>query len=146
MPSIKDLHPDLWLKPHHLKGTRQTVTVERVSVEELHSPFAGKSGKKLVLSFHGKKLRLVLNKTQTFAMADVCRSDDYSTWIGHQAILSAARANNGKQTILISPIPDEPSTTANGNGEPPTQPTPAPAAATEDDDSSDDPGSELFDS
>jgi hypothetical protein len=106
MPSLKDLWPDKWLRAEHLQGKRPTVAIEAVTVEPLYNPRSKKSEPRLIVAFYGKSLRLVANKTQAHALADICRSEDYTTWVGHRVVLSTGRAPNGADTILISPVPD----------------------------------------
>ena len=71
MPSIKDLFPDKWLRPEHLRGRAVTVAVQGAQVEQLFNPRSRRNEPKLVLEFHGKQLRLPLNKTQAHAMAAI---------------------------------------------------------------------------
>src|SRR5690349_18138880 len=106
MPSLKDLWPDKWLRAEHLQGKRPTVVIESVTLEQLYNPRTKKHEPKLIVAFYGKSLRLVCNKTQAHALADIYRTDDYSAWVGHRVVLSTGRAPNGADTILISPVPD----------------------------------------
>ncbi len=106
MPSIKDLFPDKWLKPEIIKGHRLQVMIEGVKVEELFNPTSRKLEKKITVKFYNKELRMILNKTQAFSLASVCATEDWSKWVGHSAVISVGRAPNGKDTILISPVPD----------------------------------------
>ncbi|MBV7328933.1 hypothetical protein KFU94_11850 [Chloroflexi bacterium TSY] len=107
MPSIKDIYPDKWLKAEHLNGHRPTVTIEDVRVERLFNPNSRQYEKKLVLKFRDKTLRMILNKTQTFALAAIA-GDDYTQWATQKIVLSASTAPNNRPTILISPVPDGP--------------------------------------
>jgi hypothetical protein len=106
MPSIRDVFPAKWLHADVLGGHRPRVIIEQVEVEKLFNPQTRKHEAKLVVKFHKKALRLILNKTQAFALADICKTDDYDKWAGHEVVISAGRAPNGKGTILISPVPD----------------------------------------
>lgn len=108
MPSIKDLFPDKWLRPEHLRGHSVPVAIAGAQVEQLFNPRTRKNGPKLVLEFHGKQLRLPLNKTQANALAAITGTDDYSQWRGHQCVLSPGIAPNQQPTIQISPVPDKP--------------------------------------
>lgn len=107
MPSIRELWPDKWLRAEHLQGKRPTVAIEAVSVEPLYNPRSKRHEPKLIVSFYGKSLRLVANKTQATALAAICGSDDYTTWPGYRVVLSAGKAPNGADTIVISPLPDK---------------------------------------
>lgn len=108
MPSYKDLWPDKWLKADHLQGRRPTVEIDTVVVERLHNPQSRKPEPRLVASFSGKSLRLIMNKTQAQSLEAITGTDDYTAWPGHHVVLSAGIAPNGKGTILISPVPDPP--------------------------------------
>ena len=106
MPSYKTLWPDRWLHAEHLQGKRPRVVVEDVTIEQIFNPRTKKNEAKLIVSFFGKSLRLIANKTQASSLATICKSDDYSRWKGHEVVLSTGKAPNGADTILISPIPD----------------------------------------
>lgn len=106
MPSIKDIFPDKWLKAEVINGHRPRVAIEHVGVEKLFNPTSRKHEPKLVVKFYGKELRLICNKTQAQALASICKTDDYSQWPGHEVVLSSGKAPNGKDTIIISPLPD----------------------------------------
>lgn len=106
MPSIKDLFPDRWLKPEVINGHRPRVAIEAVTVEPLYNPRSKRHEKKLIVKFHAKELRLPLNKTQATALASICKTDDYSLWMGYEVVLSTGKAPNGSDTIVISPLPD----------------------------------------
>jgi len=129
MPSYRDLWPDKWLKAEHLQGRRPTVAVETVVVERLHSPQTRKAEPRLVASFYGKSLRLILNKTQAQALAAITGTEDYTAWPGHQVVLSAGIAPNGKGTITISPVPDPPTAKASNGHNPAARLTQPPAQA-----------------
>ena len=125
MPSIRDLWPDRWLRASHLCGKRPTVTIETVAVESLFNPRTKRNEPKLIIGFHKKTLRLVLNKTQAMSLADITHTDNYEAWIGHQVVLSTGRAPNGSDTILISPIPDPPPAVPSINSSAPAAEAPA---------------------
>lgn len=108
MPSINDFFPDRWLHAEHLQGKRPRVVVEAINVEALFNPRVKKNEQKLVVAFHGKELRLILNKTQARSLATICKTDDYTKWRGFEVVLSTGKAPNGADTILISPVPDGP--------------------------------------
>jgi len=110
-PSIKDLFPDRWLSPEHLAGRRPVVAIEAVTLETLYSAQTKKPEQKLVITFHRATLRMICNKTQAFRLAELCKSENYLRWVGHQVSLSAGRAQNGKLTIIVGPIPDDTATT-----------------------------------
>ena len=125
MPSIKDLFPDKWLRPEHLRGRAVTVAVQGAQVEQLFNPRSRRNEPKLVLEFHGKQLRLPLNKTQAHAMAAITKTDDYTQWKGHQCVLSPGIAPNQQPTIQIAPVPEKPPTVS-GKGKQAKQAAPDP--------------------
>ena len=130
MPSYRDLWPDKWLKAEHLGKARPTVAIHGVQVEKLHNPKTSKQEPRLIAEFHGKDKRLILNKTQAQALAAITGTDDYTRWAGHQIVLSAGIAPNGKGTITISPVPDPPAAKAT-NGHDPDARLTRPAAQAE---------------
>jgi hypothetical protein len=114
MQTVSDLFPEKWLKADHLNGRSAIVTITRVTVEEIHNPRTRQEEKKLVLEFRGKEKRMILNKTQAFACAEVATTEHFHLWIGKKIMISPGRARAGQPTIVI--------------GRPPqTQPDPTPA-------------------
>jgi hypothetical protein len=108
MSSIKDLWPDKWLKAEHLCGRSVPVIIEGATVETLYNPKKRCEEPKLVVNFAGKKLRLIANKTQALTIARITGELDYSKWTGAQVLLSEAMAPNGKPTVAVSPVIEEP--------------------------------------
>ena len=106
MSSYKDIFPDKWLKAEHLQGRSVVVTIVGVGIESMFNPATKKQERRLVAEFHGKKLRLILNKTHCVTLAALTNTEDYTAWAGHQITLSPAIAPNGKQTITISGVPE----------------------------------------
>lgn len=111
MPSIKDLFPDKWLIAEALQGKQPTVEIERTTVEELYNRRSRQDEPCLVVAFKGKKLRLVCNKTQATAIAEIAGTEDYTQWKGAHIRLAEAKAPNGKHTIAISAAPATPTQT-----------------------------------
>lgn len=72
-----------------------TVTIERVTLEELYRS----EEKMVVLSFAGKRKRLVLNKTRAQQMVQI-GGDDTDGWVGLVVRLVPAKQNS-KNTIHI---------------------------------------------
>jgi hypothetical protein len=111
MPSIDDIFPDKWLKASHLimtDGRRPIipVTVRGAGVEQLHNPKTNQKEPRLVIEFEGKDKRLILNKTQATAIAEITHARDYTRWRGARLAIQAGIAPNKKDTILIlSPTP-----------------------------------------
>ncbi len=117
---IDKLYPSRYLSPDDLKGKSVRVTVSEVTIEELRNPRAGGTTKKAVIHFAKSQKVLPLNKTQAHAMMATTGSSDTDAWPGFVVILTAGRAPNGQQTIVI------------------TAPAPTPEQKQEDDDSKDD--------
>lgn len=108
MPSFREIFPDKWLKPAVIAGHRPRVVIEHIEVVEVFNPAAKRHQRKLAVKFYGKEKRLLLNKTQCLALAAICRTDDYDDWHGFEVVLSVSKAPNGSDTIVISPVPDQP--------------------------------------
>jgi hypothetical protein len=103
---ISQLYPDKWLAAKHLQGRSVTVAITAATVEQLFNPRTKSNEPKFILQFHGKQLRLVLNKTQAHALATITGSDDSDEWKGHLVTLSPSIAPNKAETILISRPPE----------------------------------------
>ena len=108
---ITQIYPDKWLAAKHLQGRSVTVAIVAATVEQLFNTRTKKHEPKFVLQFHGKQLRMILNKTQAETLATIAGSDDSDDWKGHLITLAPATAPNGAQTIAISrpPTPAAPS-------------------------------------
>jgi len=81
--SIHDLFPSNFLKAADLKGQRRTVTITKITREEVGK---GKE-RKAVVYFVGVKKGLVLNKTNAVKIAKVTGSEDYTQWPGKKIVL-----------------------------------------------------------
>lgn len=93
-----------WLKPEDLLGRAVVAVVEKVVIEEVRT-FDGKKEPKVVVAFQGKTKRLILNKTQAFAMAAAAKTDVFADWKGLAVSLKPAMTRTGKPTIDIGPAP-----------------------------------------
>ena len=152
MPSIDDIFPDKWLKACHLiapDGRRPivAVTVRGAGVEQLHNPKTNQKEPRLIVEFDGKDKRLILNKTQATAIAEIARTKDYTKWRGARLMVQAGIAPNKMDTILIlaptpTPTPTQGDPNPGAEGKTPT-PTPTPHQEDHDLDAGDhDPGAE----
>ena len=101
--SLDELYPDPWLRPADLVRP-YVLTIVRCDVEKVHSILTGKDELAAILDF-GRKKRMILNKTQGEAVADVAQSRNFDDWAGVRIQVSAGRATNGKATIVIRPAP-----------------------------------------
>ena len=128
MPSIDDIFPDRWLKASHLittDGRRPIipVTVRGAGVEQLHNPKTNQKEPRLVIEFEGKDKRLILNKTQATAIAEIAHTKDYTRWRGARLAIQAGIAPNKRDTILIL-TPASTPTQAQGDHNPNLNPDP----------------------
>ena len=98
-----DFYQSPWLSLTDLSGRAARVTISEVSVEEVRQRDSTKA-RKAILSFAGKKKRLIANHTQAHAAAEAW-GDVLERWVGKQCILQSGRAKNGKETILLVPVP-----------------------------------------
>lgn len=132
--TVSELYPSRWLRAADLNGRTVTVTVQRITLEELHNPRTNQ--RELIAVAHfGRSKDLALNKTQCLAIADITGSEAFSDWHGRAITLRPGTARNGKPTIDILPPPaPEPAPAAN----------PAPDAAQQPDDSDADSGADDF--
>jgi hypothetical protein len=100
--NIEQLYPKKWLSAADLAGRCVTVTISAVSLEQVRNPRTNREEPKLAVAFEGKQKRLLLNKTQAYALAAI-GSKETDGWAGMQVTLSPAVAPNGAQTIAIGP-------------------------------------------
>ena len=108
-----DFYQSPWLSLTDLSGRAARVAISEVTVEEVRQRDNTKA-RKVVLSFTGKKKRLICNVTQATA-AQAAWGDHLEGWVGKHCILQPGRAENGKETILLVPVPpaaELPATTA----------------------------------
>lgn len=99
--NIKQVFPSPWLAPDDLANRRVEVIVAGFALEEIHNRRTNAKETKPVLSFQKATKRLILNKTQAFAVAHVTGSDETEDWIGKKIALRVGRAPNGKPTIIV---------------------------------------------
>lgn len=102
---IDTLFPTRWLHPEALGGRAVTVTISGVTLEKVHNPTTNRDEVKPAVAFRGATKLLLLNKTQALAIARITGRDDTDNWPGCKVTLAAAIAPNGKQTIMVSPVP-----------------------------------------
>jgi hypothetical protein len=114
-----DFYQSPWLSLPDLAGRAARVTISEVKVEEVRQR-DGSKARKVVLSFSGKRKRLICNVSQARAAGDAW-GDDLDRWVGKAAILQPGKAENGKDTILLIPVPPaahEPPPAAQGGLQP----------------------------
>ena len=99
--SVYDLY-EFYLEARDLKEKAHLVKVVSVRVDSVINPRAHKPEKKIVMRFENRRKSMILNKTQAGAMMEITGVDDYTKWLGFEVVLTAGRAGNGKDTIIIT--------------------------------------------
>ncbi len=111
--NLKQIFPSPWIDPDDLAGRRVEVVIAGAEIVEVHNRRTNEKEERLALRFERATKRMLLNKTQAFAIADITGSVETDTWAGHHIALRAGRAPNGKPTIVVErPAVPPP----NGNG------------------------------
>lgn len=113
--TVSDLYPDPWLRPDDLNGRSCILTIQAVTLENLHNPRTKEKERKAVLDF-GRSKRLPLNKTQCLAIAAIAQSEQFADWPDTRITLQSGRAHNGKPTIIITPAPPPETQTSDEEG------------------------------
>ena len=98
---IRQLYPAPWITCDDLGERRFRLTISAVSLEKVHDRHTHAEIEKLIVAFEGRKKRLVLNRTQTLALAQLCGSYETEQWIGKEVVLRAGLAPNRKPTIVV---------------------------------------------
>jgi hypothetical protein len=98
--TVAELFPSEWLTADALQGRQVRVIIEAVTFEELRQR-DGTHERKAIVAFTGKHKRLVLNKTQATAIAEIAGSDAFADWPGTAVLLKAGTAPNNKPTIIV---------------------------------------------
>lgn len=112
--NINDAFPSDYLKADDLKGSNVTVTIESVSIEEIGQ--GQQKEAKLVLSFIGKKKRLVCNKTNAKTIAGLY-GPEMDAWKGQSIILSPREVEfQGDMVWAIRVSLQKPTTVAPAGG------------------------------
>lgn len=78
---ISEAFPSNFLKADDLNGKNVTVTIQDATLEEIGQ--GHNKERKLILAFHGKEKKLVLNKTNAGTIAKLY-GDDTEGWIGQK--------------------------------------------------------------
>lgn len=114
MTTVSQIYPSPWLKADDLAGS-VTVKIAKVAVEEFRQR-DGEKESRIVLSFSkdGKptKKKLICNKTQALAVAQLTKTEEFEKWQGREITLRPATLPNGKATISIAPESPSPKTGA----------------------------------
>lgn len=101
--NVKSLFPSKWLSADDLGQRRVEVVIAGCSIEEVHNARTNAKEQKLAIAFERASKRLLANKTQCFAIADIAGSYETDDWTGKRISMKMGRARNGKPTIVIEP-------------------------------------------
>lgn len=99
--TVSELYPRKWLAVGDLRGRSHAVTVKEAYTTQLYNQHKRQQEWHVVLDF-GKKLDLILNKTQVLQMVAITKSEIFNEWAGTAIRLAPGRTENGKETIVIS--------------------------------------------
>ena len=98
--TVSDLFPSKWLKSDDLGGRVVPVKIQAVDIEDIRQADGSKQAK-AILTFERASKRLILNKTQATALAEIIGSERLADWPGHRVELAPATASNNRPTIQI---------------------------------------------
>lgn len=90
---ISNAFPSKFLKAEDLQGGRYTLTIARVTIEEVNE---GES--KPIVHFHNTKKGMVLNKTNAMNIG-ILYGDETDAWTGKQVELFTTMVPFGTQTV-----------------------------------------------
>lgn len=99
--NIHDQFPAKWIEPDDFGNKNFSLEITGCELAEVFNKQTNSKEKKLAVSFKGAKKRLLLNKTQAFAIAEITDSADTEAWRGKSIVLRAGIARNGKPTIVV---------------------------------------------
>lgn len=99
--NVRQFFPSPWISCDDLGNRKFELVIKAVVVEEVHQHATNTKVKKMVVAFQEAKKRFILNKTQAFALARICGSDDTEQWVGKRVVLRAGKAHNQKPTIIV---------------------------------------------
>lgn len=99
--NVRNVFPSKWLNADDLGQRRVEVVIAGCAMEEVHNRVTNQKETKLAVAFEKATKRLLVNKTQAFAMAEIAGSDETDEWAGVRISMRVGRARNGKPTIII---------------------------------------------
>ena len=105
MARVSEVYASPWLRADDLGGKTIKVKIARAGADMVPQSDGDKQPR-IIVDFEGKKKRLILNRTQGAALANIA-GDDTDHWAGAEVYLSPQPTNNGKLTIGIMPVPSE---------------------------------------
>ncbi len=86
-----------WLKAEDLRNKEHTVSIDKITIEEVKDQ-DGKASNKLDLHFISRDKSLLLNKTNATAIAK-SYGDDFSEWEGKDIIMYPTVTDFGGKTV-----------------------------------------------
>lgn len=99
--NVKQLFPSKWVSADDLGDKRVEVTISKCAIETVRDFRTGQDVQKLAVAFAGATKRLLPNKTQCFAIAEIAGSYETDNWAGIKVSMRVGRSHNGKSTIVI---------------------------------------------
>lgn len=99
--NVKQLFPSKWVSADDLGSKRVEVTISGCAMETVRDFRTGENVQKLAVSFTGATKKLLPNKTQCFALAEIAGSYETDNWVGVKVSMRVGRSHNGKSTIVI---------------------------------------------
>lgn len=115
---INSMFPSKWIKAADLRGQRVLVTIDRVEMQTVGEE------RKAVVYFVGREKGLVLNRTNSNALIEICGSADTDDWEGQQCVLYPTRVDfQGKRTDAVR-IDAPPKKAAKAKRQPEPEPKP----------------------
>ena len=114
MARVSEVYVSNWLKAEDLAGKTVKVTIAKAGGDLLPQS-DGTKQQRIIVDFVGKQKRLILNKTQAAALANI-GGDDTDHWAGLEVYLSPSLASNNKGTITILPTVIESDPAGGGAG------------------------------
>lgn len=103
--TVSDLYPREWLHAEDLSDKVWAVEIAAVDVRELRQ--IGAQSLAVVLTFRGANRKMVCNKTQCRAVAELTGTEELDKWVGAKIAIRAGQAPNGRPTIIVSGVNHE---------------------------------------
>lgn len=98
--TVSELFPSKWLVAADIQKP-VTATIVGVDLEELRQSDGSKE-MKLIVTFRNATKRWVTNATQCKALAEKLETEVFADWVGCRVTLAKGRAQNGKDTIVVT--------------------------------------------
>jgi len=101
-----EVFPSRWLKPADLEPDGETVTIRKVTMEEIGE----KRERKPIIAFDETDKELVVNITNWNSIAELSGEEDSDNWPGHVIKLVRSKVQYGAKTVdgIRIEAPDKP--------------------------------------